>query len=108
MPQIKSCVRKALAIAVLLISLTKKRYVTKSRAEYSKNRLKECTLCSQRFLHIRKARPYKVARQAFSEIVLPTGNIDQNEDEVQSYHRILPVGRRIIAEKPRQVQFDWS
>jgi hypothetical protein len=95
-PLVKSYVRKTLAILVLLFSLKRYTKSTKARKEYSKKRLKDCTVCSQRFLHTRRANPYHVTRQAFSEIILPTGKIDQDQDdEAHSFHRIPPPPPRI-------------
>lgn len=92
-PQVKSYVRRVLAILMLLFSLKKSTFGTKSRGKDSKNRLKDCAICSQRLLYIRKVEPYQAPRQAFSEIILTTGKMDQDDDEAQSYHRILPPPR---------------
>lgn len=89
-PQIKSYIRRTLAVLILLLSWTKHRYTNKLRVRVDTINKEATTipcvfLHSQRSLGVRAMHvrpPYP--RQAFSEIVLPAKSMLVEEDEIQS------------------------
>ena len=83
-PEVKSFVRKALAVLIFFLSWTRRTYVNKRRVIHLKDvQLKDCVFCT-RPLHPRVLG----TRKAFSDIVLPTASMVEEHDEIQSPLRV--------------------